>query len=364
MSEILRKLDELNGTVNNNIAELGARVGDMEKRLARLPEDGGDAGASTSLARQLVGTEGFKLLNGGRARGRALVESAAITSANTTVGAGRSQGTSLVPGHRLPGIIAPPDRPLTVRDLIAPGRTGSSSIEYVKETGYTNNAAPVEETTAKPYSDLAFDLVTSPVRTIAHLFKISKQMLDDADGIVSYLDVRGEAGLKLKEEAQLLFGSGTGQNLHGIIPQATVFDDSLRKTGDTRIDTIRHAILQVRRAEYRATGIVMNPDDVAELELTKDAGGNYIYVANLADGGGDRIWRLPIIDTTVMPAGEFLVGSFGIAAQVFDRQQVTFEISTENEDDFAKNMATARIEERLALAVYRPESFVTGSFEA
>ena len=106
----------------------------------------------------------------------------------------------------------------------------------------------------------------------------------------------------------------------------------------------------------------MNPDDLADLELTKDAGGNYIIV-DPVEGGHGRVWRLPIVDTTAMASGEFLVGAFATAAQVFDRQQVTFEISTENVDDFEKNMATARVEERLALAVYRPESIVHGSFE-
>lgn len=188
-------------------------------------------------------------------------------------------------------------------------------------------------------------------------------MLDDVVGLVSYLDLRGTTGLKLVEEQQLLFGSGTGQNILGLIPQATEFDDSLRQTGDTRVDTIRRAIQQVRRAEYTATGIVMNPDDLAELELTKDAGGNYIIV-DPVEGGQGRIWRLPIVDTTAMPAGQFLVGALATAAQIFDRQQVTFELSTENDKDFELNMATARIEERLALAVYRPESLVTGGFEA
>ncbi len=342
--------------------DLASRLGELEKRAARSENYTAANDNYESIAQKLVDSSAYKDLNGGLARGRAMVEVAAITSADTTVGAGRSAGTSLVPGARVPGIVTPAQRALTVRDLFSPGQTTSSSIEYVQETGFTNNARPVTEGTEKPYSDLTFNLITTPVRTIAHLFKISKQMLDDAAGIVSYLDLRGTTGLKLKEENQLLFGSGTGQNLNGIVNQAVEFDDNLRKVGDTRIDTIRHAILQVRRAEYRASGIVMHPDDLEALDLVKDETGRYI-ISDPVNGGPDRVWRLDIVDTTAMPAGAFLVGAFNSGgAQIFDRQQVTFEISTENEDDFSKNLATARIEERLAMAVYRPESFVAGEF--
>lgn len=362
MTNLASMITELGDTFNAKAGDLSTRLGELEKRAAREPADYRES-AGQSLATALVASPAFQDLKGGRVRGSAHVEMAAITSGNTTVGTGRSQGTSLVPAHRVDGIVTPAQRMMTIRDLIAPGTTISNSIEHVVETGFTNNAAPVAETTQKPYSDLTFDLVSRPVRTIAHLFKISKQMLDDADGLVSYLDLRGTTGLKLKEENQLLFGDGTGQNILGLIPQATVFDDTLRNTGDTRVDTLRRAIQQVRRAEYRASGIIMNPDDLADLELTKDAGGNYIIVDPI-EGGQGRVWRLPIVDTTAMPSGQFLVGAFETAAQIFDRQQVTFELSTENADDFEKNMATARIEERLALAVYRPESIVSGTFEA
>lgn len=144
------------------------------------------------------------------------MERADITSGNTTVGAGRSAGTSLVPGQRVPGIIAPPNRQLTIRDLIAPGQTSAASVEFVKETGFTNSAAPVAEGTQKPKSDLTFDMETTPVRTLAHIFKASRQILDDAPGLASYINARGTYGLKFVEEGQLLNGDGTGQNLHGI----------------------------------------------------------------------------------------------------------------------------------------------------
>jgi HK97 family phage major capsid protein len=336
----------------------------LERWVARAPSNDNyiSRGDAPSLGHALAATEAFKQLDGGRLRGRASVEMATITSGVGTVGAGTSAGTSLVPGHRVPGIITPAERAFTVRDLVAPGKTGLASIEYVKEVGYTNNARPVTEGETKPKSDITFNMVTAPVRTIAHLFDASLQILADAPTLASYIDVRANYGLKLKEEDQLLWGSGVGQNIHGILPQATEFDTGLRQVGDTKIDILRRAILQVRQAEYRASGIVLNPDDVADIELTKDDHGRYIYI-NVVEGGTNRLWKLPIVETTAMPSGEFAVGAWNLAAQIFDRQQAVLEVSTEHAENFAKNLATFRCEERLALAVYRPESFVHGRFD-
>jgi HK97 family phage major capsid protein len=61
-----------------------------------------------------------------------------------------------------------------------------------------------------------------------------------------------------------------------------------------------------------------------------------------------------------MPLDDFLVGAFGLGAQIFDRQDVEILISTENDKDFENNMVTVRAEQRLALAIYRGEAFVTG----
>jgi HK97 family phage major capsid protein len=364
LTNIAEKITELAGTINGFREDHATRIGEIEKRFARMPEGANDNFPSgDSLAAALVNSPAFKDLNGGVNRGRAFVESAAITTANTTVGTGRSAATSLVPAQRIPGIITKPDREFTIRDLIAAGRTSAGSIEYVQETGFTNNAAMVAETTQKPYSDITFDMKTAPVRTLAHLFKISIQMLQDAEGLISYLDLRGTTGLKIKEENQLLFGDGTGQNLLGLMGQSSAFAAAFVPQDATIIDRLRLAALQVRKAEYRADGIIMNPDDLAALELTKDNEGRYI-LGNPAGEQTPRVWRLPIAETTAMPSGQFLIGAFSQAAQVFDRQQVTFEISTENSNDFELNMATARIEERIALAVYRPEALVSGTFTA
>lgn len=358
---------ELKDKTDKALSELGAmttRLGDLEKHAAREREFGEDE--QKSLGDIVVDSDAFKsgeMTSSTRGKMSIRADRAAITTADGTVGAGRSNGTSLVPGQRVPGIIAPPNRRMTIRDLLMPGQTSSNNIEYVKETGFTNNAAPVAETTAKPYSDLTFNMANAPVRTIAHLFKASRQILDDAVALKSYIDGRARYGLQFKEEAQLLKGDGTGQNILGVQPQATAFAPAFVPQDATPIDRLRLAMLQVVLAEYPATGFVLNPIDWAAIELTKDNEGRYI-IANPQNGTSPRLWNLPIVETQSQTLGTFLTGAFSMAAQIFDRMEIEVLLSTENVDDFERNLASIRAEQRLGLAVYRPEAFVTGSVSA
>jgi len=261
------------------------------------------------------------------------------------------------------GIIGGPERRLTIRDLIAPGETESNSIEYVKEAGFTNNAAPVAEGAAKPYSEITFGLVSAGVRTIAHLFKASRQILDDAKQLQSFINARARYGLMLKEETQLLYGNNTGANLHGIIPQASAYVKPTGATVDTEqhIDRIRLALLQAALAEYAADGIVLNPIDWAVIETLKDSNKNYL-IGKPQGQTSPTLWNRPVVETQSIVQNEFLVGAFQMGAQIYDRMDIEVLISTENDKDFENNMVSIRAEERLALAVYRPEAFVTGNF--
>ena len=341
-------------------AETQARLLEVEQKLARRA-GGEDEPQAKSIGAQFTESEDFEAV-AKKGRGIARMGLKAVTSVTSSTTGTGGVGAGIV-RDRLQGVIGPVDRPMTIRDLIMPGRTSSNAIEYVRETGFQNMAAMVAETAAKPQSDLSFDMVTTTVKTLAHWIRASKQVLADLPMLQSYIDGRLRYGLMYVEEAQILAGDGTGSNLLGLIPQATAFNETLRKVGDTPIDLLRRAILQVRIAEYRASAIVLNPTDWANLELQKDTTGQYIWV-NVSTGGEPKMWRLPVVDTNAMPAGKFMLGAFDMAAQVFDREDANVEVSTEDADNFTKNMVTIRAEERLALAVFRPQSFVYGSFVA
>ena len=350
----------LDGLVKDGLG-LQDRLQDIEQKLARRFA-ANDPTDSKSVGEELSDSEDFKALQT-RGRGIARVGRKAVTNiTSATTGTG-GVGVGIQP-TRVPGIVADPERQFVIRDLIMPGRTGSNAVEYVQESGFQNMAAiQAAEGAAKAQSDISFALKTTNVVTIAHWFRASKQVLSDIPLLQSYINGRAIYGLKYKEEEQIIAGNGVGGNMLGLIPQASAFNNTLRKAGDTKIDTLRRAILQVRIAEYRASAIALNPVDWADIELTKDSTGSYIWV-NVQEGGAQRLWKLPVVDSNAVPEGEFLVGAMNIAAQIFDREEAAVEVSTEDGDNFRTNMVTIRAEERLAMAVYREESFVHGEFDA
>lgn len=372
MSELATQIGEIAETINAFKAGYGDRLGHLEKLVAQAPaNDWEGSSGRQSLGEMVVSDEAVQALKS-NFRGKTTVkitgdraagifdESAAITSANTTVGAGRSASTSLIPGHRLETIVGPSDRRLTIRDLLPQGRTTSNMVEWPRETSFTNAARPVEETTAKPYSDLGFNMTSSPVRTIAHMFKASRQLLDDAPAMQAYIDRRGRYGLKWEEEFQLLKADGTNQNILGLIPQATPYAAGFVTQDATPIDVLNQAASQAEDAEISVTGIVLNRRDWRRIMGTKTADGSYISPDSPFGVTPPRLWNLPVVATNAISPGKFLVGAFEEGAQIFDRMDVEVLISTENEDDFAKNMVSFRIEERLALAVFRPAAFIYG----
>ncbi|ODA67666.1 Phage capsid family protein [Methyloligella halotolerans] len=353
--ELTTSLKEKSDEALVKMNELGEQVSQMEQKLARVGDKSADK--PKTFGEQFVENENVKgWLGGSPTQGKADLRIKATLTSATTDSAG-SVGDAIAP-TRLPGIQPLPQRRMTVRDLISPGQMDGNTLEYVQETGFTNNAAPVAEGAAKPSSDIKLDLISTSAKVIAHWMKASRQVVDDIPQLRSMIDQRLLYGLAYVEEQQLLSGDGTGQNLHGIIPQATAYSAEFTPDDATAIDTIRLAMLQAVLAEYPATGVVMHPTDWARVELTKDAGGNYI-IGDPQGGISPTLWRLPVVETQAITSDKFLVGAFRLGAQVFDRWDSRIETGYVN-DDFTKNLVTILCEERLALAVYRPEAFIYG----
>lgn len=256
------------------------------------------------------------------------------------------------------GLIPPTVQKLFLRSILPSASANFSAWQFVKETGYANNAAVVQEGAMKPQSDLTFSIEQGVVKKIAHWFRVSEEVLDDVSGMEGYIRERGIYGLMLKEEEQLLTGTGGAGALDGLLGDATAYNSALlpNVTPANAMDDVRVAIAQISEADLMGDTLVMNHLDAAALQLAKDADGRYLHPAFT----GRSAWGLPMVTTKGIPQGEFFAGGLRGNVMLWFRKGLEVRKSTEDRDNFVHNMVTILIEERLGLEVTRPEALIYG----
>lgn len=332
-----------------------AIVDEFEQKLARGVLSGG-FGGEESWGQQVAESEGLKSLAAIATSqpGRVRIEVKDITS-------GAASGGSLsVPG-RDPNVNIGPMRSVRVRDLLNVVPTNQGAVDYVDQTLRANNAAPQGEGALKAESDYAFDLKTTPIRTIAHWVRASVQVLADAPQLQGIIDGELRYGLTLAEDTQLLAGDGVAPNVSGLITNAAAYAPAFAPAGETMLDRVGLGILQVALAGFIPNGIAVSQSDWMRMRLLKDADGKYIL--------GDPqavvqpvLFGLPVAVTPAMAVDKFLVGDFIRAATMYDRQEPTVQLSTEDRDNFVRNLVTVRAEERIGLALKNADALSYGDF--
>ncbi|MGW1275497.1 phage major capsid protein [Streptomyces tsukubensis] len=269
-------------------------------------------------------------------------------------------------------------RKFHIRDLFPKSSTKQSVLYGVRETGWTNAARQVKERYGAdgsspatgadsdtwgraPRSKLSLVPVMYPVCEIAHLIDAHKNILADEPRLRTFINQRMVEGVKYQEDWDLLHSVGDGQSLTGIFNTPGV-QQYRGLNSDKHSVQIRRSITKALLAEYEPTGIVLSPSMWEAVEVEEDDTGAFRVALQIAVGATKRVWRLDVVETTAMADENFLVGAFGLGAQLHDRQSVSVTISSENAENFEKGLVTVRGEERVALEIPRPESFVIGTW--
>lgn len=342
-----------------------------------------------TIGQQFVDSPEFKALNGGRNGANMVtpfqfegsltnynvkdVFSAMPTVGNAERGTGLSDFGTI---QRDPMVISP-TRTKRVRDLFPSRTTTAAVIEYFRHMGFTtpgstatNAAATVAERSgdtfgAKPQSSFQFVGEQAAVRTLAHWEAAHRNVLADEPQLRSIIDNELMYGLRLLEDNQILNGNGSGENLTGVLQTSGIqtLNWSAGASGDNKADAIRRAATLSFLAYYEPTGVVLHPTNWEQMELSKDDNGQYLVAVSVALGGSPKLWRIPVVETPAIPVNTALVGAFGTGAQLYDREQASIRVSEQHADFFVRNAIVILAEQRLALAVKRPEAFVKVTFD-
>jgi HK97 family phage major capsid protein len=252
-------------------------------------------------------------------------------------------------------------RPLTLRDLVTNGTTGSDTVEYVRQGTHTNAAATVAEATAtgdgtgaKPESSMALSVVTENVKTIAHWVAATNRALADAGQLRTLIDSFLRYGLEEELEDQMMNGDGAGENFTGILNTSGTGTQAFATDMLTTTRKARTKVMTEGRA--RATAYVMHPLDWEALDLTQDAEERYYFGGPMVMGT-PRLWGLPVVESEAIAQGTAIVADWRLAA-LWDREQASITTSNSHSDFFVRNLVAILAELRAAFGVIRPAAFI------
>lgn len=253
-------------------------------------------------------------------------------------------------------VVMSAQRPVIVTDLIPQTNTANSSVSWMLETTYTNNAAAREENAVFGESAIAFTEQTTALRSISHFLPVTNEQLRDVAQIESVINNRLVYGLQVKEETYCLTGTGVSPQMTGFLNVSGIQTQALG--ADPAPDAIYKALVKVRFTGFaNPTGVVINPNNWQPIRLLRTTDGIYIW-GSPSEAGPATIWGLPVIETTAITAGTALVGDFKMYSELFRNQGITVEAGLVG-DDFKYNRKSIRANMSSALVCYRPTAFCT-----
>lgn len=241
-----------------------------------------------------------------------------------------------------------------IRALFRVVPTDSGSVFQIEETAVSGWTDISPQTESAPKSEVTANLTgrTLTVATIPAWIKVSRQAMDDAEGLSEYIRGRLIWALNREIDGQVLSGDGTGTNLRGLTTAAQAFDASvLTAFANYGISTvIGAAAAQLATDGFAADFVILNPLDAFKARFERASTGEWVGLPPLPR----------IVESNLMSAGDFVVGDSGQAV-IRSREMARLDVSESDSDNFTRNLLTLRIEERLALQIVSANAFCYGT---
>lgn len=230
----------------------------------------------------------------------------------------------------------------TLWDYLTKGRTNKEMYFWVnkKVPASSGAAAFIGPGVAKPGVSFTFEIEASNAKKIAVSLKAATEMLDDVDGMTSYIQAELSYQLKSKLNDTLMSGAVSSTSPAGVQTFSLPFTTSgLSTTNPNNWDCVRALVAQIRRAYIKSPVVVfMSPIDVANMDMEKAISQGQYMIARQVPGA------------VIVEDNNIAVGYVqAIAVDLWKNliyKDFTMTFGWEN-DDFTKNLVTVVAEMRL-----------------
>ena len=368
--EITDSLKGMEGKVAELLEAKGVdakTVKDMQAEMAKIKEFK-NTNTSTSF-KSLVENATAKIKEDGNRKGKEydliskeVAQNFMQTKAVGDMTIGNFSGNPSVQYHS--DGVALNQRLVHIRSLLSTGAMSTEAYQYEVESGNEGAPTSAAEGVAVGQMDNDFTSTTVLAKKIGGFFRTSEESLNDIPWLNSFLQTRGIERVLKVEDTELL-GSSTGFDGFDQNALADTADNAAygKTVSDvTKFDALQFAITKLLNNETMANGIVMNPIDYAVIYTATDADGRALSPLYWV-GGRPTIGGVPIYLSTAVTVDKFFVGDWSMnTAQLLQRDGLTVKFFEQDSDNATEGKVTIRIQERIALAIYKPSNVLYGDF--
>lgn len=358
--------------IKENITSLKQTAEGLQKHLDELTARQKDIKVETKV--KSFDENIYDSLKAEEAKLKAIKDSGDNTKINikaaATMGTGNYSGGTVGLSQWDSAFALVPRRMPKLRQIVNSFGVSEKYVAWAEQANRDGGAGQTAEGAAKTQAD--FDIVEANklVEKITAFTKVSKEGLADIKFLQREINNDLISLVETKLDTDLYSGSGTTPAIKGI----TTYAPTISLTGTpfatagggvpnaNQLDVLRAAIYAVEAAFFTPNYIVLHPVDIARIDMLKSTTGEYLPHQAAGQFAFKSYYGLPIISSTVVTAGTFLVGDF-TKSNLGIREEINIQIGYD-QDDFTKNLVTILAEVRAVhyIKSNHANAFVKGTF--
>lgn len=268
------------------------------------------------------------------------------------------------------------------------------SVAWLQQISNTNEAAGVAENAVKPDLGPVVKEQTAYPEKIAVTGTISMEYLSDFPAFSQYFPTMLQRSVINSESLYLIAATTGSSNAISGGPVNAAFNGWLNTSGtltravgsDTPLDAVSKAFvdLRIQGGFAEADLVVLHPQTWNALRREKDSMGRYLLApdgpSNFTSDGSpaarlntqeapmavipqgrygpnSSIWGVPVVETTMCPAGTGIVASIRAGGGVaWTRWAMMLQVNPWGDTEWTQNQVSYRCEERISLTVPRSQA--------